>query len=63
VFSDVANDFYERVEECLAEARQAHNVEEKAAWLALAEEWLSLARQAELSCEDILAPERNKVPA
>jgi hypothetical protein len=38
-------DFLERVEECRLEARQTINPEEKAAWLALVEDWLRLAQK------------------
>ena len=38
MFSDSAMEILERIEECRFEARQTINPEEKAAWLALAED-------------------------
>jgi hypothetical protein len=43
MFSDIAVEIFERVEECRFEARKAVHAEDKGAWLALAEEWLRLA--------------------
>jgi hypothetical protein len=43
MFSDIAVEIFERVEECRFEARKAVHAEDKGAWLALADEWLRLA--------------------
>jgi hypothetical protein len=42
MFSDLAIEIFEQAEECRLEAQKAVNAEEKAAWLALAEDWLRL---------------------
>ena len=44
MFSDIAIEIFERVEECRFEARRAVHAEDKAAWLALAEDWLRLGQ-------------------
>jgi hypothetical protein len=64
MFSDIAVEIFERVEECRFEARKAVHAEDKAAWLALAEDWLrlgqntadNLAAEAPLESEQKLAP-------
>jgi hypothetical protein len=45
MFSDIAIEIIARVEECRVEARKAVDTEDKAAWLALAEDWLRLAQK------------------
>ena len=64
MFSDIAVEIFERVEECRFEAGKAVHAEDKAAWLELAKEWLRLAQhtaadltlEAPLECEQKLAP-------
>jgi hypothetical protein len=53
MFSDFSNEFVERAEECRIEARHATHEEERAEWLALAEEWARLARVSATAAEPL----------
>ena len=46
MFSDASEECLERAAECRLEARCALRAEERAAWLALAEEWERLAERS-----------------
>jgi hypothetical protein len=58
MFSDIAVEIFERVEECRFEARKAVHAEDKGAWLALAEEWLRLADTPGKRSSAVLVPGR-----
>jgi len=65
MFSDIAIEIFERVEECRFEARRAVHAEDKAAWIALAEDWLRLGQNTadDLAAEAPLEGEQKLAPA
>ena len=63
MFSDIAIEIFERVEECRFEARRAVHAEDKAAWIALAEDWLRLGQTDDLAAEAPLEGEQKLAPA
>jgi hypothetical protein len=44
MFDNVADESWQRAEECRREAERAIKADDRAAWLSLADEWLKLAQ-------------------
>jgi hypothetical protein len=63
MFSEIAEEYVERIEECRQEARRCSDPRDKAAWLTLAEEWLTLALRAETEPQAPLGAELRKQAA